>query len=829
MAQATSSPEPPLIHNLPRQLTGFIGREVEVTELRRLLRERRLVTLTGAGGSGKTRLALEAARAMLEDFPEGAFLVDLAPLSRPELVAEAVGSVLGVQAPPDRSVLDSLADFLCARRTLLILDNCEHLLDPCATLAKALLATCPDLRLLATSREPLGVGGECTFRVPLLSVPGTGDWTDPDSLLGFEAVLLFLDRARLADPGFALNDGNAAAVAQICTRLDGIPLALELAAAALRAISVQELAGRLDQRFRLLTSGDREALPRHQTLTALLDWSYALLGQDEQVVFRRLSIFPADWTLNAAESICGAGTDTVDVLATLMDLVNKSVVQLDPATGRYRMLETVRLYARSKLNEVGEQEGDALRHLDWVLQFAQQAASQLGGPRQLEWFVRLESEQANLRGALSEAIAAGWSEKAAELALSLWRYWLARAHHREARRWIEQILAAEGAAALPAAARARLLGSLGTLTHTMNEFELAGSYHEEALSIWRSQGDRAGTARALLDLGWGHYQAMDLRCARQYAEESLALARQSGDLATVASALNLFAVASVEAGPAGAVLPALDESLAIWRSLGVLPEVASTLSALAIAEQRLGHLGRAAGLMLESLRLQISLGDYGGMIGCLVVMVYFEFDLHRPTSGRADSEGYQPLAYLDHGQLLNGPVEAARILGIMGAWEEHVLGGDTVQWTALVVPLCEKLRAEMGAVGFEREFAAGGAMSVDEILTLAEEVVRPYLSPPPDSGPKEGAALPDGSAALAATSLRRAAAAAPNSSSRGPLTPREAEVLRLVAGGWTNREVGERLTITTRTVNAHLTSIYAKLGVTSRAGAVRYAIEHGLG
>ncbi len=269
-------------HNLPHRLTSFVGRSLELAELRRLLHERRLVTLTGAGGSGKTRLALETAAALAEDYPQGAFLVDLASLTTPELVAETVARALGIESTPAVSLDDSLPAFLAERKTLLVLDNCEHLLDECARLAATLLAASPGLCVLATSREPLGIGGECTFRVPLLSFPDPEALPSTEEMMQFEAVQLFLDRARLSDPAFSLDAGNAAAVAQVCARLDGIPLALELAAGALRVVSVSELAARLDQRFRLLTAGGRSVLPRHKTLGALLDWSHTLLDEREK-------------------------------------------------------------------------------------------------------------------------------------------------------------------------------------------------------------------------------------------------------------------------------------------------------------------------------------------------------------------------------------------------------------------------------------------------------------------------------------------------------------------------------------------------------------------
>ena len=631
---------------MPSQLTNFIGRDVELAELRRLLRERRLVTLTGAGGSGKTRLATEAAALLGPDFPDGIWLVELAPLSRAELLGETVARVLGVPESTGvegaASLVELLAGFLGTRRTLLILDNCEHLLEECARICDTLLSGCANLRVLATSREPLGIAGESLFRVPLLSVPSLDPVPDPGTLHGFESVSLFVDRARLADARFDLTNGNAAAVAHVCVRLDGIPLAIELAAATLRALPLSELATRLDQRFRLLTSGDRAALPRHRTLQALIDWSHTLLDSRQQTVFRRLAIFPADWTVGAAGPVCaGEGTaqdgngsvSSDEVQEILMQLVDKSLVQLEHTTGRYRMLETIRLYALDKLRAAGEEETAGRKLFAWCLDFAERGMGETGGTGQHEWFLRLESEQSNVRAALAWAIRRGRAEEAARLAFALWKFWVARAYHREARRWLEQILAAGSSSTLPAPLRARLLGNLGTLSHTVNDFEKASLYHNEALRIWREQGDTRGIAEALHDLGWQQFEAMDLEGARRYAEESLALARGAGDPAAVAATLNLFALASVEAGRLEGLVPALEESLSIWRDLGALPEVANVLVTLARVEQRLGNPERAGAIMMEGLRLLVDLDDYASLIGCLVLMLYFAFDEGKPARG----------------------------------------------------------------------------------------------------------------------------------------------------------------------------------------------------
>ena len=790
---------PPTPSRLP-PLTTFIGRDVELDEIPRLLRERRLVTLTGTGGAGKTRLATETAARLAADYPDGVYQVELAPLARPELVVETVAHVLGVVDAPDPpgapSLLDALAASLGPRRTLLVLDNCEHLLDACAHLCYTLLAAAPNLRVLATSREPLGLDGECLLRVPLLSLPGLDPPPSAATLPEFEAVRLFQDRARLVDPGFTLTERNAPAIAQVCVRLDGIPLALELAAAALRALPIGELAARLDGRFRLLTTGDRTALPRHQTLHALLDWSYQLLDARQQVVLRRLAAFPADWTLDAAEAV-GAGEpgepggaerlSPEDVLDSVLQLVNKSLVQLDRGTERYRMLETVRLYALGNLRAAGEEGRTAERHAAWYLAFVEKGGAQVGGADQQAWFERLEREQPNLRAALSGTIAAGRAEEGARLALALWTFWIARAYHAEARRWLEAILALPARPPLAGLLRARLVGALGSLLLTRNEREQGRRYQEESLRLWREHGDPAGIAAALLAQGWHHFQAMDLDVARRLAEESLALARVAGDPRAVAPALLLFALASGEAGLRDGVVPALEESLRISRDLGAWTEVAHALNVLAGTSARFGDLERARPLLLEAVRLQVALGNHSQLFGCLVAMM-----------GLARGTGPRPAM----------PLHMARVLGAMDALTERV-GNRQSRWsTERDIPIRERLAAEIGEARLAREFAAGRALTVEGIVALAEEIAAPAAPPaepvPPTAPPRPDGAYPD------------------------RLTRREVEVLRLVAAGLTNAQAAVKLSVTPRTINGHLTSIYSKTGVTSRAGAVRFALDHGL-
>jgi len=387
----------------------------------------RLLSLTGAGGAGKTRLALQAAADLIDEFPDGVWFVELAPLTDPGLIPQTVASVLGLREEAGRPVMAMLSDYLRAKTTLLVLDNCEHLIADCAKFADTILHAAPKVKILATSREALGIAGEVVCRVPSLSLPPKDlpGLQDLASLSQYEAVRLFIDRALAVQPDFSVTNTNAPAVAQICHRLDGIPLAIELAAARVKAVSVEQIAARLDDRFRLLTGGSRTALPRQQTLRATIDWSHSLLTEAERVLLRRLSVFAGGWTLDAAQAVCSCDPVCADdVLDLLAHLVDKSLVLFDLGDGqaRYRMLETIRQYARDKLLESAEAATVRERHLSYYLKLAQYAEPKLHGPEQFEWLGRLDNEHDNLRAALECSLAGGQADQGLELASALLRY-----------------------------------------------------------------------------------------------------------------------------------------------------------------------------------------------------------------------------------------------------------------------------------------------------------------------------------------------------------------------------------------------------------------------
>ena len=394
-----------LPNNLPIQLTSFIGRESEIAEVEGLLAETRFLTLTGSGGCGKTRLGLQVAAGLVEQFPDGVWVVELASLSDPDLVPQETASVLGVREGQSGSLMDTLLNYLKSRGMLLMLDNCEHLIDACRTLADTLLRSCPNLKILAASREALGIAGERAWRVPSLSLPDPQnlETLKASTLTQYEAVRLFIDRAVAVQSSFAVTERNASALAQLCHRLDGIPLALELAAARAKVLSVEEISARLDDRFRLLTGGSRTALPRQQTLRSAIDWSYNQLSEKERVLFNRTSVYMGGWTLAAAEAICAGGEiEEYNILDLLTSLVDKSLVVTKEEEGRtrYYLLETVRQYARDKLLESGEGVDLRNHHLEWYLDLAERSEPGLRGPDQVEWQKRLEIEHDNLRTAL---------------------------------------------------------------------------------------------------------------------------------------------------------------------------------------------------------------------------------------------------------------------------------------------------------------------------------------------------------------------------------------------------------------------------------------------
>ncbi len=601
-------------NNLPVQFTSFIGREKEMAEVRRLLNEKRLVTITGPGGTGKTRLSIQAAAELLDAFPNGVWLVELAPLADPALVPQAVASALEVREQPRRSLQDVLIDYLREKSLLLLLDNCEHLIEACAALAEALLQACPGLKILASSREALGIPGEAPFRLPSLSIPDARSQPSIQALLQYEAVRLFSERAVTALPTFTITDTNASALAQICRRLDGIPLAIELAAARVRMLSVEQIAARLNDCFRLLTGGSRTALPRQQTLQALIDWSYDLLPDPERILLLRLSVFAGGLSLKAAEAVGADQGAEMEVLDLLTQLANKSLVVVEYEKGeasRYHLLETVRQYASQKLVGTGEGAQIRTRHLAYYLKFAEEAAPYLLRAEQMEWLARLEREHDNLRAALEWALDGVGAdplappEAALRLPDALWRFWLIRGYHQEGHEAFEMAL---GSPDHPSQTLARAWALLWASEFEDNFVE-AGRLVDESLSLCRILGDRRALSITLKAKG---ARTVDFLEAKSYLEESLSICRELGNQWGIATALNVLANRYAEGlYDATTARHYYEESLALHRETGDRRGKFLALKDLGFLTQDQGNLPAAQAYFLESLSLAREVGDKG--------------------------------------------------------------------------------------------------------------------------------------------------------------------------------------------------------------------------
>jgi predicted ATPase/DNA-binding SARP family transcriptional activator len=649
---------------LPRPISQFVGRETALHAVEACLESARLVTLTGPGGVGKTRLAIQVADAIADDHVDGVWFVDLTRLSDAALVPQTVASVLAVPEPPDRPLTETLAEFLRAKQLLLVLDNCEHLLAACAELVETLLSSSPELRVLATSRQSLGLTGEVAWQLPGLSVPPVLKTPDPtpEALLQFEAVRLLVERGMAANPLFSLTERNARAVREICRRLDGIPLALELAAARLKALSAEEVAARLDDRFRLLTGGSRTAPRRQQTLRATLDWSYELLSPPQRLLLQRLSVFAGGFSLKAVECVCQE-----EGLDLLTQLVGQSLVMVEDSTERsqgsgpslwqvppmdeegetrYRLLETVRQYALERLREEparsGEREEERVRrcHLEFYLGLAEEAGPHMWGPEQGRWLGRLEIELDNLRTALDWA--AGTHEvggrdpaRALRLAVELATFFIQRGYLTEGRQRLDAVLHQAGPARRSYKG-AWVLIHLGHLAFRLDDFPAARALYEESLAIHRELGDRWSIAHALAGLGQVARRQTEYAEARAMHEESLALRRELGDQSGIAQSLiGLGDTLREQGDDPSAWAFYYEEALVIRQELGDRTGVADALGDLANAAWRQGDYAKARRHREESLALWRSMGSLIAVIHALGALGHLARDQGEYEDARA--------------------------------------------------------------------------------------------------------------------------------------------------------------------------------------------------
>ena len=795
-----------------------------MASVERMLSTRRLVTLTGVGGCGKTRLAIEVASRVGETFADGAWFVALASLRDPGLVPQSVVEALGLHLAANEPLIDALKSYLQPKQLLLVLDNCEHLNTACAELVRQLLSHAPELRILATGREPLAVAGETVYPVAGLDWPSlAGDgrqsaqiYPTAQELMGYDAVQLFVERARAISPQFTLTPENARSITAICQHLDGLPLALELASARSNVLTVQEIAARLDDRFTLLTAGQRTGFePRHQTLRATIDWSYAMLSAEEQTLLNRLAVFSAGCTLDAVEAICsGTGIARGQVLDLISSLVTKSLVVAETtgrSQARYRLLETIREYALGKLDEAGETERIRDRHLNLYLARAEEAAPKQFEAYQQLWLNWLESEHDNLRAALTWALEIKRIESGLRLANALTLFWEIRGYVREGVRWLEQLLAEADERVSPKAHvealvfgtfHFRLLGdaqaaiiwarqsvdlaeatgesnspllafardALSSASAVAGDYQTAFNLMEQNIHYYRHAGPRSYLGMALLAGGIGAIQLGRHDIAREWLGESLALARQDGNSYRIAHVLNYLGDLSRLEQKYAEAAETYTSALEMLRELDALRDQASLLGNLGFVYLHLGYIERAYGSFLESMAIQQAQQNQLGMIECLV--------------------GFAATA-VAHGQ----PATAARLFAAVAA----ISGRPSVSaWKATRAELeyyLDRARNKLTEEDFQAAQAAGRALSLEQVVECAQH-------------------LPIGSEIAADTTK-----------TEDTLTSREQEVAELVAVGKTNREIAEDLVLSKRTVEKHVANILSKLGLANRTQIVRWAME----
>jgi non-specific serine/threonine protein kinase len=789
LRHSRASPGNPVraLHNLPSHLPRLIGREQELATLCQVLStaDQGLLTLTGTGGCGKTRLALEVAATLRDQFADGVWYVELAGVGDPALVPIAVAVVLGVGEAPGHPLTETLRRSLLERTLLLVLDNCEHLLDGCATLVDDLLSRCPGLRVLATSREPLRVGGEVVRRVAGLAAPELeSPQADLVQLPSFAAVRLFEDRARGVRPDFAIVPGNARAVGDICRRLGGLPLAIELAAARVGVLSPGEIASNLHDSFRLLTGGSRTAPARQQTLRATLDWSHDLLDEGERALFRRLAVFAGGFDLASVE-LFGAQTpiersDTLDVLARL---VNKSLVQADSSDGvaRYRLLEPVRQYAREQLNHSGEGPSCEAAHAGYFLDLAEDAEPRLLSWDRHHWVARLETEHQNLRSALSWMLNAGKVESALRLATALTPFWSNRGHLSEGRAWLERALTMTGLD-VPATRRAKALSCAGMLAMLQIDPPGARARLDESVTLWRAAGGLHGAADALGMLAHAVHFEGDIPAMVALGEQSLAFYQEVDDRMGIAGALGQlghaawhqqhYSTAWARLNDALVLLRELETSWSLWNPFMSITHVLWTLGN--VARDQADHL-TARSLYTEGM---LAAQEQGSAFHVAVLLDAF-------------------------GSLAVVQGQAARAARLLGAAEAVRQVGDValapVYRRDFYDAFSSSVHAALDPDFMTRMLAEGRAMSWDQAINyaLTEKVESPILTTQPSIYP-------------------------------GRLTARELEILRLLADGKSNSAVAAELVLSVYTVERHVANIYAKIGVHSRVEATAYAFRHGL-
>lgn len=797
-----------VFERLPAQLTPLIGRGRETATVTQFLQreEARLLTLTGPGGVGKTRLALQVAEALIGEFAGGVRFVSLARISDSRLVVSAIAQALELEEAGAQPLFEHLKELLQDKRLLLVLDNFEHVAQA-APVVTELLTACPHLKVLATSRQALHLSGEQEFPVPPLELPDLEHLPETGDLLRSPAVALFVARARAIEPDFRLTGENAEAVAGICHRLDGLPLAIELAAARLRLLPPRALLTRLEQRLVLLTRGALDLPERQQTLRDTIDWSHELLEGEERRLFRRLSVFVGGCTLEAAEAVCNATEDPpVDTLDGLTSLIDKSLLhqgEVVDGEPRFAMLETIREYALERLAASGEAEEIEDAHTAYYLALAEEAEPELNGPEQRAWLEGLEAEHPNLQAALQCSLERGDGEAALQLGGALWRFWSARGHLSEGRRWLEDALAEDGE--VPPSVLAKALNGAGTLAHYQGDYGRAAELCGKSLQLSRRLEDKRGIAAALDGLALVARSGGRYAAARGMYEEAREIFSELGDEWGIAHSLHYEGISVWQQGKYAEARPLLEESLKLYRELGDRQGIAGVLHLLRAVQD---DPATARALCEESLDICREIGDKRGMARGLIGLgeVALGQDDHA-TARAAYEESVAMFRELGDRWFLAVSLDGlAGVISAQGrpAAAARLLGTAEALFDSLDAPLpphcvpdhertLAAIRARLGREDLAAAWAEGRSMTPEQALAALEEP-----------------------------------GAEPDSPYPAGLTRREVEVLRLVATGLTDAQVAEKLFISLRTVNAHLRSIYAKLGVGSRSAATRYAVEHEL-
>jgi predicted ATPase/DNA-binding CsgD family transcriptional regulator len=813
--------------NLPAEPNSFVGRERDLAELARLLSDVRALTLCGPGGIGKTRLALRLACEVVPGFPDGAWLVELADTEDPSLVTRRVAAALGVREEPDRPLAETLTEALRPRRLLLILDTCEHIVDASAALAHRLLAGCPGLRVIATSREPLRVRGETVWRVPPLALPAAAQELPAGELARHEAIRLFADRAAAVRPGFALDSGNSGAVLRLCRTLDGMPLAIELAAARVGALSVEQIAARLGDRFQLLASGDRTAPPRQQTLRAAVDWSYELLTEPEQVLLRRLAVF-SGWNLEMAEQVCAGDAIPPDqVLDLLAALIDKSLVTLDAevdGTARYRLLDTIKEYAAGRLAASGEGPTMRLRHRDYMLRMLENIVGQgfVRGdppwPTRVAMYHRVVVERANYRAALTASLEHRDAEQGLRLCSALHSSWVTYGDGAEGIIWFDRFLQLDGEVA--PGVRARALIKRAELAFEQEGYAAAGECAQAGLDLCHASGS-PGAAAALRVLAVVRLRAGRLEEALASIDSAIEAARTDGDDWEEGLALSSRAAIIARQGRLHGAQRAYEDALDVLRDNNGWG-VAQTLYGLGGLARARGDHEAALARFREALALYREVDAPAESARCLAGIGWVALsqrDLKLARSSLTESlqlslatgqrlavaRGLEAFAML--AVALGDPARALRLEGAGLALREAIGHVPSAPARASLDDLLGSARRRLGPPAAEALLAEGAAMSADEAVRLATGS---------ESDEFPGDALP----AVPPQAAPRLSSGAPST-----LTAREREIAALIARGLSNRGIADELVISPATAARHVANIFTKLGFSSRAQVAVWAAQ----